>query len=128
MVLAGLSDRADSFVQLLTVFLMFFAVLALTYFTTRFVGGYAKTKSLGRNFEVIESMKITNGKYLQIVRVGEKYICIGIGKDNVSFVCELSSDELVINNKSQDNIASSFKDLMDKARERISKGSSQNEK
>ncbi|MBR6159125.1 MAG: flagellar biosynthetic protein FliO, partial [Lachnospiraceae bacterium] len=93
MILA-LTDRTESFTQFLTVILVFVLVLALTYFTTRFVGSYQKTKSIGRNFEVIETYRITNGKYLQIVRVGEKYMVIGVGKDNITGICELSAEDI----------------------------------
>lgn len=128
MILAGLSDRAESVTQFLTVFLMFLVVLALTYFTTRFVGNYSKIKSCNRNFEVIETLRVTNGKYLQIVKVGNKYVCIGIGKDSITSICELSPDEIVNETVEPSKTMETFKSVMDKARERIKKGNSQNEK
>ena len=128
MVLAGLYDRADGVTQFLTVFLIFLAVLALTYLTTRFVGGYQKQKNFNRNFEVVETLKVTNGKYLQIVKVGCKYVCIGIGKDSITSICELSPDEIVQTQQGQTEPLESFKSFMDKARERIGKGGSQNGK
>lgn len=115
------ASRAESITQFLTVFLVFLLVLALTYFTTRFVGSYQKNISLNRNIEAIESYKITNGKYLQIVRIGEKYYALGISKDNVSVVCEVPAEDIKpIGDKTQ--VADSFKSIMDKAKERIGKG------
>ena len=93
MVLATL-DRAESFTQFLTVILVFILVLGLTYLTTRFVGSYQKVKGINRNFEVIETLKITNGKYLQIVKIGEKYVVIGIGKDSITSICELEPSDI----------------------------------
>ena len=66
----GYASRAESFTQFLTVFLVFLLVLALTYFTTKFVGSYQKSASYNKNFEAIETYRITNGKYLQLVRIG----------------------------------------------------------
>lgn len=128
MILAVLNERAESITQFLTVFLIFLVVLALTYFTTRFVGGYQKIKSLNRNFEVIETMKVTNGKYLQIVKVGQKYVCIGIGKDSITSICELSPDEVSEVTSQPVQPLETFKTVMEKTRERIGKGGSQNEK
>lgn len=127
MVIAALPDRAESFTQFLTVILVFVFVLGLTYLTTRFVGSYQKTKSAGRNFEVIETCKITNGKYLQIVRVGEKYVVIGIGKDSITSICELSAED--IKEVAEPKVADfSFGSILDKARGSLKKGDNNNEK
>ena len=128
MVLAQLTDRAESFTQFLTVILVFVLVLAITYLTTRFVGNYQKARSVNRNFEVIETYRITNGKYLQIVKIGEKYVVIGIGKDNVTSICELSADDIKPAPESPGLGVDAFKSLLDKARERIGKGGNENEK
>ena len=121
MILAGLSDRAESVTQFLTVILVFVLVLALTYFTTRFVGNYQKARSVNRNFEVIETYRITNGKYLQIVKIGEKYVVIGIGKDNVTSICELSADDIKPPVEQPSQTTEMFKSVLDKARQRLSK-------
>ena len=127
MILA-LTDRAESFTQFLTVILIFLLVLGLTYLTTRFVGNYQKIRSINRNFEVIETLRITNGKYLQIVRVGGKYVVIGIGKDSITKVCELSEDDIKpVPEETGIQSSDMFKAIFDKAKERI-KGGKDNDK
>ena len=126
MILA-LSDRAESVTQFLTVILIFLLVLGLTYLTTRFVGGYQKARSINSNFEVIETFRITNGKYLQIVKIGEKYVVIGIGKDSITSICELSGDDIKQISDRPAESAEAFKALFDKAKERI-KGGKDNDK
>ena len=127
MILA-LTDRAESFTQFLTVILIFLLVLGLTYLTTRFVGNYQKIRNVSRNFEVIETLRITNGKYLQIVRVGEKYVVIGIGKDSITKVCDLSPDDIKpIPEETLTQSSEMFKAILDKAKERI-KGGKDNDK
>lgn len=128
MILAQVSSRAESFTQFLTVLLVFVLVLALTYFTTRFIGGYQKTRSINRNFEVIETLKITNGKFLQIVRVGEKYMVIGIGKDSVTSICELSADDIKAPPETSGQPMAAFGSILDKARKCIGKGGNNNDK
>ena len=122
------TSRAESVVQFLTVFLVFLLVLALTYFTTRFVGNFQKSATINKNFEAIETYKIANGKYLQLVRIGEKYYAIAIGKDTVTTVCEIPKEDIVI--KSSTDIvqgADSFKTIMENAKKRICKGGNKNE-
>ena len=127
MVLAALPDRAESFTQFLTVILVFVFVLGLTYLTTRFVGSYQKTRLAGRNFEVVETCKVANGKYLQIVRVGEKYVVIGIGKDSINSICELSAGD--IKEPAASAVADHpFGSILEKARKSIKKGDNNNEK
>ena len=84
-----LLSSLDSFFQLLTLLFIFVVILVLTYFTTRFIAGYQKGKGLGRNIEVIETYKVTTNKYIQIIRTGDKYFAIGIGKDEIHMLTEI---------------------------------------
>ena len=121
MVQAGYTSGSESVSQFLTVFLVFLLVLALTYFTTRFVGSFQKAASFNKNFEAIETYKITNGKYLQLVRVGKKYVVIGIGKDSVNTICEISEEDIDLTD-SKPQASEAFSEFMKKARERMKKG------
>ena len=89
-----ISGSVEGAAQFATVFLIFLVVLAATYVTTRIVGNYQKLQEKGGNFEAIETYRVTGNKYLQIVRVGEKYVVIGIGKDSITNICELSPDDI----------------------------------
>ena len=109
------SSTAGSISQLITVILLFVLVLTITAFTTRFVAGYQKMQNVNRNLEVIETLKITNNKFLQIVRAGNKYIVIGIGKDEISMLTEISDDELIsIDSTEKSSIKDSFSEILNK--------------
>lgn len=95
MILA-ITSRTDSYLQFLTVLLLFVFVLAITCFTTRWIARYQKVKSDANNLEVIETCRITSNKYLQIVRAGTKYVLIAIGRDEVHMLTELSEEELML--------------------------------
>jgi len=86
---------ANSFAQFMTVLIVFLVVLALTALTTRFIANYQKSVGAGSNIEVIESTQIQAGKYVQIVRIGEKYMAIAICKDTVTTICEVDASQLV---------------------------------
>ena len=53
-----MSGSLEGAAQFLTVFVIFLLVLAITYYTTRFVGTYQKLQGFNRNFEAIETSEI----------------------------------------------------------------------
>ena len=82
--------------QLITVLLIFAFVLTITALTTRWIGNYQKIKRDGSNIEVIETRKVSQNGFVEIVRIGDKYFALGIGKDNISTISEISKDSLQI--------------------------------
>ena len=114
------SGSMEGAAQFLTVFLIFLAVLALTYFTTRFVGKYQKLQGVNRNFEAIETYRLAANKFLQIVRVGSRYFVIAIGKDEVSLISEISGDDIDL---SADTSVTNdrFKQIFETAKDKITK-------
>jgi len=107
-------DGSDSFAQLFTVFIIFIFVIALTYFATKFVGNYQKTKLAGNNIQVLETFRISNSKYLQILKIGEKYFAISVCKDTITYLGDLNAEDLVFKNASNDFKIQNFKDILDK--------------
>jgi len=120
------SSTAGSISQLITVFLIFILVLLATAFTTRFIANYQKGQSVNRNMEVIETLRIANNKYLQIVRTAGKYIVIGIGKDEISMLTEVSEDELIKLSTDNGKAKETFSDIFAKAGIGLNKGSNKN--
>lgn len=110
-----MSSRLEAFAQLFTLLIIFVFVLALTYFATRFVGNYQKNKLAGSNIQILETMRISNSKYIQIVKAGNKCFAIAVCKDTVTYLCELNEDELVYNNISTSSLdKESFKAVLEK--------------
>ena len=117
MVSASMSSRIEAFAQLLTLFIIFILVLAITYYVTRFVGNYQKNKMSGSNINILETMRISNTKYIQVVKIGSKVFAIAVAKDTVTYLCELNEDELVYNESSSGKMlmnSESFQDILEK--------------
>ena len=116
---AALSDRTDSYVQFMTVLILFVFVLAITAVVTRWIGGYQKGRSAGTNMELIESLRLSNNKYVQIVRIGRKYLAVAVCKDTVTMLSEIPEEDLSFPEGSFGS-ASTFKDVLAKIqKERI---------
>ena len=104
-----LTASVDSYVQLITVLIVFVAVLGLTALTTKWIANYQKQQNVNCNIEVIETTRISNNKYIQIVRVGEKYIAMAVCRDTVTVLCEVPEEQL----KKVEAKASGFKELLE---------------
>lgn len=107
-------DGIRSVAQLLTVFLIFILVLFLTYWTTRFAGNFQKQQMAGKNIQVMETVSVSNGKFLQIVKIGNRYFVIGVSKDNITYLCELKEEDLDFS--SSQSTGDSFKNILEKFR------------
>ena len=103
MILLTESGQVDSFVQFVTVLLLFLVVLFITYGVTRWISGIQKMQMVGRNMEVMDTMRISSSKYLQIVRAGDKYLVIAVCKDTVTMLAEISGDSLLSQGNGQTN-------------------------
>lgn len=114
MITLVIDSKLEEFVQLITVSIIFIFVLALTYYATKFVGNYQKTKLAGSNIQVMETFRISNTKYLQIIKIGEKYFAIAVCKDTITYLCDLNEEDLVFRNTSNELRTDNFKAILDK--------------
>ena len=119
MLLTGMS-RMDSYLQFLTVLILFVFVLGITWVTTRWIANYQKGRALSGNLEVVETLRITGNKFLQIVRAGKKYLVIAVGKDEIHMLTELTEDE-VTTLKEHNTQNPDFKSILEKLKKQNAK-------
>lgn len=86
----------DSLLQLLGVSILFVGILVITVITTKFVGGVKMGITKNSNFKVIETFKVTQNKYLQLIQIGNRYFVIAVGKDDINLVTELKESDVNI--------------------------------
>ena len=89
-----LTVNASNYAQFITVLLIFVVVLGITAVVTRWVATYQKQQCVNQNIEVIETTRIANNKYIQIIRAGEKYMVIAVCKDTVTMLGEIPEEQL----------------------------------
>ncbi len=105
----------DSLGQLITVFLIFVFVLLITAFTTKWIVNYQKDKSIGENITVVEVKKIAPNKLIEIVKIGNDYFALALGKDEISVISKLEDDSLNFQTGATEKL--SFKEFFQKARD-----------
>lgn len=95
MILLVSGSYINSVIDLITVLVIFLFVLALTYYVTRWIAGYQKTKTAQGNLAVMEAIRVSNHQSIQIVRAGtDKYLVVGVSKDEMTLLATLTKEEL----------------------------------
>ncbi len=93
------------------------AILFAAYYTSKLVGRFTLGQLKNSNFHVIDSYRISPNKFLQIVKIANKYIVISVSKDNVQFITELDETEVFIREANiKENM--SFKQIFEKIKNR----------
>lgn len=108
-------SRLSSFAQLIALLIIFVFVLALTFYATRWMAKLQKSQYKNSNINVIETFRLSNTKYIQIIKLGEKYIAIAICKDTVTVLTELEENQLeLMKNTEEMNVG--FQEILKKVK------------
>lgn len=117
MLYIALLTGVNGIAQLFTVAVLFIIVLVMTYLTTRFIGNYQKGHMSGDNIQVIDTMRLSQSKLIQIVRTGDKYFAIAVCKDTVTLLGEIDKNEIVV--RSQGNVTNEkFENILNRFRKK----------
>ncbi len=125
MVFLDISSGITSFFRLIGVLLVFLFVLALTYAATKWMADYQQGVTANRNIRVIETFRVTNQKFIQIIQVGEKYLVISVCKDTINILTELTEGELAFpppegnGEKAKTNINGNFQEILDNLKKKL---------
>ncbi|HAU85679.1 MAG TPA: hypothetical protein DCW90_09285 [Lachnospiraceae bacterium] len=83
----------SSGLELLGIIFIFILILVACYYTTKWISKSDLVNRSAKNITVLETYRISQGNVIQIVRTGKKYIVIGVSKDHIEMLTELSEDE-----------------------------------
>lgn len=112
------------FFELISVLLIFVFVLAITYYTTKWISGYQKVKQKNRNLKVIEMLPLANNNALAIIAAGKKYFVISICNKEIHYMCELSEDDFTDLSCLEDEAVmehASFQEVLGKIKDKMVK-------
>ncbi len=97
--------------ELILLIFIFVLIIAACYYVTKFIGGKQLTQMKHSNFTVLDTYRITQNKFLQLIRMGKQYVVIAVTKDTVSVIAHLTEEE-VIKPENKPNEAASFKHIL----------------
>ena len=89
------TSTGESLFQLLVMFVIFIAVLFVTYYVTKWIAGYQKAGTWNRNLKIVETRKVSSNKVVEIIEAGQnKYFVIAVGKDEITRLGTLDKEDL----------------------------------
>ncbi|NLL93076.1 MAG: flagellar biosynthetic protein FliO [Clostridiales bacterium] len=106
----------DGAIKFITLLILFAFVLAITYFVTRWIGGYQKQHYTKGNIEIIEARQISTNKYIYVARIGSEYFAIASGKESMNVIGKLDKEGLVFPEPSVTKPKDSFQNILDKVK------------
>jgi flagellar protein FliO/FliZ len=80
---------------------LFVGVLYLAHFLTKRIGKASELMVNNRNMKLIEVMCLSQGQYLYIVRIGEKYHLFSGSKENIRYCMELDKEMITMPDKNE---------------------------
>ena len=109
-----LTGGASTVWSIVKLCLMLVLVLALAYFTSRIIARYQNNTLTGKgNIQIVESFRILGDKYIAIVKIGESYYAIGVGKTEINMLDKLDPEQLKLDRFEEDKLkAGSFREVL----------------
>ncbi len=99
--------------RFICLFLLSAFVIFLAYIAARITGSYqSNVLNKQSNIRIVEAIRISANKTIEIVKIGERYFAIAVCKDNVSLLTELDASEIREQDKTLEPI--DFKKILDK--------------
>lgn len=65
---------------------------------------------------MIDSYRISQNKYIMILRIGERYLAVAVCKDAVTVLTELTEEEIVRSEQQNTGSAMQFDEILKKAK------------
>lgn len=98
--------------RLIALLIVFILILVAVYYTTKWLAKTGMIQPGTSNISVIETCRLAQNKGIQIVKIGERYFAIALGKDEVTFISELKEEELQLTKELRE--PDSFKEILGK--------------
>ncbi|MCR4721090.1 MAG: flagellar biosynthetic protein FliO [Lachnospiraceae bacterium] len=108
-----LSNSSNSALKLVGLVLLCAIIIVACYYTTRFIGKKSQGvqgQAGGKNIKALETFRVTQNKYLQLIKCGDKYLLIGVSKDNITVLSEIDGESLLLETKDAQH--KKFKDII----------------
>ena len=74
--------------------IMFVAVAFAAYYTTKFIASSKRKSGNSSNIKIIEGVAVGSHANIQLVCVAGKYFLIGVTKESITFLTEITGDEV----------------------------------
>lgn len=94
--------KQSDWLQVIVLMVLFIVVLFGAYFSTKLFGNFQIKKGSSKNIHQLESISVGPQKVIQLIKVGEEFILIGITKDKITYIKEINKDNIDLNKYEKD--------------------------
>lgn len=116
-------SSVQNILQLIGIIIVFLIILAAAYAASIVVGktqGNAYSFSKERNIRLIETFRISNGQFLQIVKIGNHYFALAVSKEHIELIAELDEEE-VYKDETTINAVVPFQNVLEAVKKKLPK-------
>lgn len=105
---------AGSILELVVLLIIFALVLFASYYVTKWIAKRGMPGNKQGNIEIIESFRLDQTKTIAIIRIGKKYLAVGMTKESFKVLYEINMEDLEFDPlpDHKDGSDVSFKDVM----------------
>lgn len=87
----------EGFVQIIYIFILCIVVFVGAYYTSRLLGNYQLNNKKLSNMKIIEVISVGPQKTIQLIKVGNEYVLVGVTKDKITFLKEVTEANIDLN-------------------------------
>jgi flagellar protein FliO/FliZ len=91
---SGIKEGGAPWVSAISIMILFVLVLFGAYFTTRFLGKFQSNQHKNSYIKILEAISVGPNKTVQLVKVGEEYMAIGVTKDRITYLKSIDKDQI----------------------------------
>lgn len=91
--------------QFFLLIVVFVAILFLAYFSTKWVASMRMGARKNDFMRLISSMPVGGNNSVQLIKVGEKYYLIGVSKENITYLTEITDINIPENLPGKNNFS-----------------------
>ena len=101
----------DSILQILGLLVLFIVIIIASYFVTRWLGNVSLNGMNNRNFKIIETFRVSQTKYMQIICVADEYFLIAVCKESITLIGKLDGNNVILQDETKK--MKSFKEVFE---------------
>lgn len=99
---------------MIRIIFIFLFVIATAYYMTKLIAKKGDVFARNKNIKIIEKMSFGMDKAIYILRIGESYYIVSVGKNNIELLDKMSKEDLHFEPKDEYNKNEPFHMYLDK--------------
>ena len=103
------------YLDIVVLIVVFILILVAAYYATKWVSTMGTNLQKNKNVKVLEVFRLSQTKFIYLVKIGDKVSALGVTKDHIEFICEVEEDSLHF--EQQFAAHGSFKEIFNKSKE-----------